>query len=47
MNYTITEMKNTLHGINGTINEAKEEISELKDRWVETLPWNRIKNEKK
>ena len=28
-------MKNTLQGINSTINEAEEQISELKDRWVE------------
>ena len=28
-------MKNTLHGINSTTNEAKEQMSELKDRWVE------------
>ena len=34
MNNTITEMKNTLEGIN-KINEAEERISELKDRMVE------------
>ena len=32
---TITEMKNTLEGINSRINEAEEWISELEDRVVE------------
>ena len=31
MNNTITEMKNTLEGINGRINEAEEQVSELED----------------
>ena len=35
MNNTITEMKNTLEGINSRIIEAKEWISELEDRMVE------------
>ena len=43
MNNTITEMKNTLEGINGRINEAEEQVSELEDRMVKSLPQNRIK----
>ena len=35
MNNTITEMKNTLEGINSRINEAEEQRSELEDRMVE------------
>ena len=35
MNNTITEMKNTLEGINSRISEAEEWISELEDRVVE------------
>ena len=35
MNNTITEMKNTLDGINSRITEAEEWISELEDRMVE------------
>ena len=35
MNNTITEMKNTLEGINRRITEAEERISDLKDRMVE------------
>ena len=35
MNNTITEMKNTLEGINSRITEAEEQISDLKDRMVE------------
>ena len=35
MNNTITEMKNTLEGINSRITEAEERISELEDRMVE------------
>ena len=31
---TITEMKNTPEGINSSINEAEEQISELEDRVV-------------
>ena len=33
--WTITEMKNTLEGINSRINEAEEQISELEDRVVD------------
>ena len=35
MNNTITEMKNTLEGINIRITEAEERISDLEDRMVE------------
>ena len=34
-NNTITEIKNTLEGINSRICEAKERISELEDKMVE------------
>ena len=32
---TITEIKNTLEGINSRISEAEEHISELEDKMVE------------
>ena len=35
MNNTITEIKNTLEGIDSRITEAEEQISELEDRMVE------------
>ena len=35
MNNTITEMKNTLEGINSRITEAEEQISNLEDRMAE------------
>ena len=35
MNNTITAMKNTLEGINSSITEAEERISDLEDRMVE------------
>ena len=35
MNNTITEIKNTLEGINSRIYEAEEWISELEDKMVE------------
>ena len=35
MNNTITEMKNTLEGINSRITEAEDQISDLEDRLVE------------
>ncbi|MCP4034869.1 MAG: hypothetical protein GY734_26970 [Herbaspirillum sp.] len=38
MNNTITEMKNTLEGINSRIIEAEERISDLEDRMVELTP---------
>ena len=34
MNNTITEIKNTLEGINSRITEAEEQISELEDKMV-------------
>ena len=34
MNNTITEMKNTLEGINSRITEAEEQISDLEDRII-------------
>ena len=37
MNNTITEMKNTLEGINSRIIEAEERISDLEDRMVEFI----------
>ena len=47
MNNTITKMKNTLEGINSRVTEAEERISDLEIRMVDSLPWNRIKKEKK
>ena len=35
MNNKITEMKNTLEGVNSRITEAEEQISEPEDRMVE------------
>ena len=35
MNNTIREMKNTLEGINSSITEAEERISDLEDKIVE------------
>ena len=35
MNDTITEIKNTLEGINSRITESEEWISDLEDRMVE------------
>ena len=37
MNNTITEMKNTLEGINSRITEGEERISDLKNRMVEFI----------
>ena len=37
MNNTITEMKNTLEGINSRIHKAGEWVSELEDRLVEII----------
>ena len=34
MSYTITEIKNTLEGINSRISEAEEQIREVKDKMV-------------
>ena len=35
-NNTITEIKNTLEGINSRISEAEEQISKLEDKMMET-----------
>ena len=49
MNNTITERKTTLEGGNSRITETEEWISDLGDRWWNSLLQNRIKkkNEKK
>ena len=49
MSNTITDIINTLEGINGRITETEEQISELEDRMVETTAeeQNKKKNEKK
>ena len=51
MNNTITEMKNTLQGINSRESEAEKLICDLDDRTAEITPQKRIKkkikNEKK
>ena len=36
-NNTITEMKNTLEGINSRMTEAEEQINDLEDRMVEFI----------
>ena len=44
----MTEIKNTLEGINSRITEAEEQISELEDRMVENTVMeqnNNFKNE--
>ena len=48
MNNTITEIKNTLEGINDRKTEAEEGISELEDRMMEitAAEQKRKKNEK-
>ena len=49
MNNTITEMKNTLEGINSRITEAEEQISDLEDKIVEitTAEQNKVKRMKR
>ena len=49
MNNTISEMKNTLEGINSRITEAEERISDLEDRMVEftAVEQNKEKRTKK
>ena len=42
MENTVTEMKNTLEGINMRITKAEGWISDLKGRTVGSLPENRI-----
>ena len=46
MNNTITEMKNTLEGINGRITEAEEWISDLEDRMVEFTAMQQTKEKR-
>ena len=46
MNNQITEMKNTLEGINSRINEAEEQISDLEDRLVQITIMAQIKKNK-
>ena len=43
MNNTITEMKNTLEGINSRITEAEEGISDLEEKIVEITMKSKIK----
>ena len=47
MNNTITEMKNTLEGINSRITEAEERISDLQDRMVEFTAAEQNKEKRK
>ena len=47
MNNIITEIKNTLEGINTRITEAEERISDLEDRMVKITARSRIKKKKK
>ena len=49
MNNTVTEMKNTLEGINSRITEAEEWMSDLEDRMVEftAMEQNKQKRMKK
>ena len=47
MNNTITEMKNTLEGINSRRTEAKERISDLEDRMVEFTAVEQNKEKRK
>ena len=47
MNNTITEMKNTLEGINSRMTEGEERISDLEDKMVEFTATDRIKKKKK
>ena len=46
MNNTITEMKNTLEGINSRITEAEGQISELEGRMVEITAEKQNKEER-
>ena len=47
MNNRITEIKNTLEGINRRITEAEEWISEVKDRMVEITAKEQNKEKRK
>ena len=46
MNTKITELKNTLEGINSRITEAEERISDLEDRRVEFTAMEQNKEKK-
>ena len=46
MNNTITEMKNTLEGINTRITMAEEQISDLEDRMVEFIAMEQNKEKR-
>ena len=46
MNKKITEMKNTLEGINSRITEAEQQISDLEDRMVEFTATEQIKEKR-
>ena len=45
MNNTITEMKNTLEGINSRVTEAEKRISDLEDKMVEFTATEQKKKE--
>ena len=45
MNNVITEIKNTLEGINTRITETEEQISELEDKMVEITAREQKKKE--
>ena len=47
MNNAITEIKDTLEGINYRAIKAEEQISEMEDRMVEITTMEQKKNEKK
>ena len=47
MNNTITEMKNTLEGINSRVSEAEEQISDLEDIMMEITAMEKKKKERK
>ena len=47
MSNTITEMKNTLEGINNRITEAEERISDLGDKMVEISAKEQNKEKRK
>ena len=49
MNNTITEIKNSLAGINSTITEVEEWITDLEDKRVEitNTGWNKEKKNEK
>ena len=46
MNNAITEVKNTLGGMNSRITEAEDRISEMEDRMVEINEVERKKDKK-